>query len=391
MEELEAAVRDMKTNTAPGPDGLSTGFFKKFWGKIKGDIFEMLQALHRGQLDLARLNFGILVLLPKVKGANQIKHYRPICLLNVIYKIITKVLTLRLNLVINKVINEAQTAFIPGRFILDGVLVVHEILHELRMKKKMGIVLKLDFKKAYDKVNWKFLEDVLRRNFFDEKWIDWMLRAVQGGKVAVNLNGELGNYFRSFKGLRQGDPMPPLLFNLIADALSEILSTTKEKGLIIGLLPELVEGGLTHLQYADDTIMFVQNSEQNIINLKFLLFCYKKLSGMKINYSKSEIFTVGMTEADSQRVAQKFNCKLGCFPMKYLGLPIRRLSKAELSGAATKIEKRLQTWKCGHLSYGGKSILINSSLTSIPMYTMGFYWLYEGNHQRFDSSRGKFF
>lgn len=139
MEELEAAVRDMKTNTAPGPDGLSTGFFKKFWGKIKGDIFEMLQALHRGQLDLARLNFGILVLLPKVKGANQIKHYRPICLLNVIYKIITKVLTLRLNLVINKVINEAQTAFIPGRFILDGVLVVHEILHELRMKKKMGI------------------------------------------------------------------------------------------------------------------------------------------------------------------------------------------------------------------------------------------------------------
>lgn len=318
MLELEASVSDMKSNTAPGPDGFSTSFFKKFWGKIRNDILEMLQALHRGQLDLARLNFGILVLLPKVKGANQIKQYRPICLLNVIYKIITKVLTLRLNSVINKVINEAHTTFIPGRFILDGVLVVHEILHELRVKKKMGIILKLDFEKVYDKVNWKFLEDVLRRKNFDEHWIGWILRVVQGGKVAVNLNGELGNYFRSFKSLRQGDLMSPLLFNLIADALSEILNTAKEKGLLTGLLPKIVEGGLTHLQYADDTILFVQNSEQDIINLKFLLFCYEEISGMKINYSKSEIFTVGMSEADSQS-GTGFQLQTGGFPNDLIG------------------------------------------------------------------------
>lgn len=113
---------------------------------------------------------------------------------------------------------------------------------------------------------------------------------------------------------------------------------------------------------------------------------------MKINDSKSEIYTVGIEE-ESHRIARSFNCKLGTFPLTYLGLPIsdRRLSKAELSGTATKIEKRLQAWKCGHLSHGGRSILINSSLTSIPMYTMGFYWLYEGNHQRVDFGRGKFF
>jgi hypothetical protein len=130
-----------------------------------------------------------------------------------------------------------------------------------------------------------------------------------------------------------------------------------------------------------------------MINLKFLLFCYEELSGMKINYMKSEVYTVGLSEQESQRVADAFNCNLGSFPMKYLGLPIseRRLSKSELSDSADKMEKRLQTWKCGHLSSGGKSILINSSLTSIPMYTMGFYWLYEGIHQRFDSCRSKFF
>ena len=106
----------------------------------------------------------------------------------------------------SKVISEAQTTFIPGRFILDGVLIVHEVLHELRVKKKEGIVLKLDFEKAYDKVNWSFLRDVLLRKNFSEKWIDLVISAVQGGKVAVNLNGEVGSYSRSYKGLRQGDP-----------------------------------------------------------------------------------------------------------------------------------------------------------------------------------------
>lgn len=96
---------------------------------------------------------------------------------------------------------------------------------------------------------------------------------------------------------------------------------------------------------------------------------------MRINYSKSEIFIVGLSEEVGMKVASAFNYKLSTFTMKYLGLPIgvRRLSMDELSGAAKKMEKRLQLWKCGHLSHGGRSILINSSLTSIPMYTMGFY------------------
>jgi hypothetical protein len=153
MIELEEAVKEMKSNTAPGPNGFSTSFFKHFWDHSKGVIFEMLQQMHGGNLDIARLNYGIIVLLPKVKGANQIKQYRSICLLNVIYKVITKVLIVRLTAVIDKVVNVAQTAFILGRFILDGVLIIHEVLHELRTKKKQGIILKLDFEKAYDKVN----------------------------------------------------------------------------------------------------------------------------------------------------------------------------------------------------------------------------------------------
>jgi hypothetical protein len=113
--------------------------------------------LRQNRLNITRINYGVLVLIPKIKGANQIKKFRPICLLNVIYKIITKVLTLRLNATANKVASETQTAFILGRFILDGVMIVHEALRELR-KKKYGIITKLNFEKAYDKMNWCFFE-----------------------------------------------------------------------------------------------------------------------------------------------------------------------------------------------------------------------------------------
>lgn len=130
MEELEQAVKEMRNNTAPGPDGFSTLFFKEFWGQVKHVVLEMLNSLHRGELDLARLNYGIITLLPKVKGATNIKQFRPICLLNVIYKIITKVLTVRLTR------------------IADGVVMLHEVLHQLKTKKREGIVLKLDFEKA---------------------------------------------------------------------------------------------------------------------------------------------------------------------------------------------------------------------------------------------------
>ncbi|WVZ79552.1 LOW QUALITY PROTEIN: hypothetical protein U9M48_027117 [Paspalum notatum var. saurae] len=360
MGELEEAVKDMKSNTAPSPDGLAVTFFKKNWVLVKGPILEMLHKLYIGDLDLARLNYGIIILIPKIKGASQI---RPICLLNVIYKIITKVLTMRLTKVASSVISETQTAFIPGRHILDGVVIVHEVVHQLKKTKKRGIILKLDFEKAYDKVNWTFLKEVLKQKNFDEKWIDWMLKAVTGGRVAINLNGEIGGYFRSYK---------------------EIFCKARRGWWIKGLVPELVEGGLTHLQYADDTILFLNDSLEEIRNVKFLLFCYEEMSGMKINYSKSEIFTVGLSEVIGREWL------LGEFPMKYLSLPIgdKRLTKTEMNGPVEKVRKRLETWKCPHLSYGGKAVLINSCLTSIPMYMMGCYQLYEGAHQELDAIGG---
>lgn len=131
----------------------------------------MFSDLYFGKLDVKRLNYGVITHVPKLKEANNIKHFRPICLLNVDFKCITKVLTNRLVPVARDIIGKNQTRFVKGRNILDGVVVLHEVLHELRVSKKKGLILKLDFEKAYDRVRWSFLEQVMRGRGFPETWI----------------------------------------------------------------------------------------------------------------------------------------------------------------------------------------------------------------------------
>ena len=126
------------------------------------------------KLDIGRFNYGIITLLPKVKEANSIKQYRPICLLNVIYKIFTKALMLRLDKVMGRIINKSQSGFLKNRNIMDGIMALHEILHDTRIKKKDGLVLKLYFEKAYDKLNWDFLFECLRQRGFGAKWCEWI-------------------------------------------------------------------------------------------------------------------------------------------------------------------------------------------------------------------------
>lgn len=137
----------MEHNKAPGPDGFPADFYKRFGEVIKPDLLLLFSDLHAGQLD--RLNFGEIILLPKVNEAERIQQYRPICLLNVNFKIFTKVATIRLNSVAEHVVRPSQTTFMQGSHILDGVVIT---VHELHRKKLNGVVLKIDFEKAYDKV-----------------------------------------------------------------------------------------------------------------------------------------------------------------------------------------------------------------------------------------------
>jgi hypothetical protein len=152
-QELDEVLSLTKADTAPGPDGFPVSFFKSCWSWLKPLILNILNEFALGRLDIARLNFGVLSLIPKVPGADSIKQFRPIALINVIFKFISKAYAIRLTLIAHRTISFAQTAFIKGRQILDGALALHEILDELHVSHQPAIILKLDFEKAYDRVN----------------------------------------------------------------------------------------------------------------------------------------------------------------------------------------------------------------------------------------------
>jgi hypothetical protein len=208
-------------------------------------------------------------------------------------------------------VQPSQIAFMQGRNILDGVVVLHETVHELHSKKLNGVILKLDFKKAYDKVKWSFLQHTLRMKGFSPEWRALINDFVSGGSVAIRVNDDTGHYFQTRKGLRQGDSLSPMLFNIVADLLAILIERAKPDGQIEGVIPHLVDGGLSILQYAYDTILFKENDLEKARNLKLILAAFEQLSGLKINFHKSELFCFGEAQESAADYAELFGCGQG--------------------------------------------------------------------------------
>ena len=164
-EEVKNVVFGSYADGAPGPDGLPFLFYQKFWDIIKYDLMAMFQDFYIGKLDIFRLNFAILTLVPKEPGASNMKKFRPISLLNCSFKIFTKVLTNRLGMIMGQLTSINQTAFIKGRYILESVVTAHEVIHSVVQSKSQGLILKLDYEKAFDKVSLDFLLDLLEKRF----------------------------------------------------------------------------------------------------------------------------------------------------------------------------------------------------------------------------------
>ena len=191
-----------------------------------------------------------------------------------------------------------QTAFMPGRKILEGLVVLHETLHEIHSKKLDGVVFKVDFEKAYDKVKWPFLQQALRMHEFNESWSSQVDTFIQQGRGGIKVNDDTGHYFQTHKGLRQGDSMSPVLFNIVADMLAVVIGRAKESGQVGGIVPHLVEGGVSVLQYADDTMIFMEHDLAKARNMKLVLCLFEQLSGLKINFNKSELFCFGRAKEE---------------------------------------------------------------------------------------------
>ncbi|KAK1283401.1 hypothetical protein QJS10_CPB21g01193 [Acorus calamus] len=218
-EEVQHAVFGIEADKAPGPDGVGARFYQAFWDLVKQDVMEMFHTFFSGTQGIGCLNATFFALIPE-KGAVQVGDFRPISLINGSYKLIEKVLANRLKLVIAHMVEENQIAFILGCLLQDGFMVTQEYVSAMHRDKRQGLVIKLDFSKAYDNVDWDFLLKLLQRYGFEPNWIRMVRECISMAKASVLDNGKPCGFFHLNKGIRHGDPLSPLLFVVVTNVFS---------------------------------------------------------------------------------------------------------------------------------------------------------------------------
>ncbi|GLT37028.1 hypothetical protein SLA2020_113700 [Shorea laevis] len=206
-----------------GPDGFSFHLIRACWSVIEKDVVEFVQEFFRNDKLVRGLNSSFIVPIPKKTNPLDLKDYRPISLINSLYKIISKVLANRIKKVLSKVISGTQFAFLGGRQITDGVLILNEVVEEIRRNKVSSFIFKADFEKAYDCVNWDFLDEMMRRLGFGNKWRMWIKECLQTASVSILVNGSPTDEIKMERGIRQGDPIAPFLFLIVAEGLNVLI------------------------------------------------------------------------------------------------------------------------------------------------------------------------
>jgi hypothetical protein len=306
-EEVKTALFQMHPSKAPGVDGFTAGFFQRHWDLLGTDIVAgVLEFINGGEL-IQSLNDTAIVLIPKVQNPQSITQFRPISLCTVLYKICAKVIANRMRPELEQIISQEQSAFVPGRLITDNALVAFECVHTMKRNKrgKKGMcALKLDMMKAYDRIEWPFLEAMLLRIGFPTAMVQLIMKCVRSVRFSVKVNGELQDQFQPTRGLRQGDPMSPSLFLLCAEGLSALLNYYNTGFVDRGIRVCNQAPWITHLLFADDSLIFIGATVQSAARLNEILNMYHQASGQLVNRAKSSVFFSPCT-SDELRTAVK--------------------------------------------------------------------------------------
>ncbi|GKD16416.1 putative RNA-directed DNA polymerase, eukaryota, reverse transcriptase zinc-binding domain protein [Tanacetum coccineum] len=224
-------------------------------------------------------NSSFIALVPKVQDALHISDFRPISLIGCQYKVIAKVLANRLLQVVNSVVSEVQSAYIKGRQIIDRPLMVNEIINWASKKNKQLFLFKVDFEKAFESLDWRFLDHTMDQMGFSLKWRNWIKGCLNSAYGSVIVNGSPTKEFKINKGLRQGDPLSPFLFIIAVEALHVSLQEAKSKGIFEGVNIGSDNVNISHLQFAD---IIGKWSLENAKNLCRILRCFHLASGLKV-------------------------------------------------------------------------------------------------------------
>ncbi|KAK2373370.1 hypothetical protein QL285_074404 [Trifolium repens] len=260
--------------------------------------------------------------------------------------------------------------------ILDGILIANEVVDEARKFKKELLLFKVDFEKAYDSVDWGYLDAVMAKMAFPPLWRKWIRECVCTATASVLVNGSPTEEFHLERGLRQGDPLSPFLFLLVAEGLNVMMSAMVERNVFTGYnVGEQESITVSLLQFADDTLLLGAKSWANVRALRGVLVLFELMSDLKVNFHKSMLVRVNITNSWLHEAASALQCRVGKVSFLYLGLPIggdsRRLSFWE--PVLTRIRNKLSRWNSRFLSFGGRLVLLKSVLTSLPVYALSFF------------------
>jgi hypothetical protein len=279
--EAKQALKSMNRCSAPGPDGFGPSFYSATWQTIGADVMDFLQSFQDDNVQLENVNRSYMVLLPKKPDACTVDAFRPICLQNCRVKILSKILTTRLHTQIGQLVDLDQTGFIKGKSITENFVYAMELVQCCHKRKIPTLVIKLDFAKAFDTVNWEALEVVLQARGFNEIWRKWMTNTLQSSRSAVLVNGCPRPWISCRRGLRQGDPISPYLFTLIADVLQVLIRKSADIR-----HPVVMHVGCQVLQYANDTLLLVRGELADIQALRRALDQFADATSLQINYTE---------------------------------------------------------------------------------------------------------
>uniref|UniRef100_A0A803PAB5 Reverse transcriptase domain-containing protein n=1 Tax=Cannabis sativa TaxID=3483 RepID=A0A803PAB5_CANSA len=260
--EEVTAVFFMGKDKAPGLDGLPPSFYSHHWNIVQADLIEMVTHFFT-HLELHQfINNTSIVLVPKKDSPAFVNDYRPIALCNVAYKVMSKIIETRLRVLLHKFISPNQATFVKGRHIIENTMIAREIVHSMNRKKGKGgfMLIELDLEKAYEKMEWEFINSVLLKLGFSSPFTMWIRACILVDEIKLLLNCSIVGKFNSEQGLRQGDPLSPSLFILAAKTLSRLLIDKENNGLIKGFKLARNRATLNHLMFVDDIVLFGQAS-----------------------------------------------------------------------------------------------------------------------------------
>ncbi|CAA7036802.1 unnamed protein product [Microthlaspi erraticum] len=324
-EEITSAIKDINPDKAPGPDGMTSLFYQKFWDVTANEIICMVNDFFENEALDPRLNQTNISLIPKTERPRDMTEFRPISLCNVSYKIISKILSKKLKRYLPKLISETQSAFVARRLITDNILIAQEAFHALRTNpscKSKYVAIKTDMSKAYDRVEWSFLEALMLKMGFNDKWVSWIRVCISSVSYQVLINGEAKGHISPSRGLRQGDPLSPFLFIILTEALVGLIQGAEEEGRIQGLKIARNCPVISHLLYADDSLFFCKADIQQCTKLMRIIEVYDEASGQLLNAAKSSIFFGNKVPMDTRTELKRtlgINQEGGMG--MYLGLP----------------------------------------------------------------------